>query len=177
MEFSCKWLPKIIELSDYEGNWNNYNEKLYEIFLNDFIKTKPKFKGKNIQTRKQPQLGNYEHGFIHLTTIANPDSTNINDRLPDLRRCERIEWNRKIIENYLCNDSSCDCRKIYYYEQNYKSTVRINLIFADVRYKVILERRNNYYLLITGYYMEYDYTIDKEIERAEEYEMQKAPID
>lgn len=177
MNFSCKWLPKIIELSDYNGNWNNYNDKLYEIFINDFIKNKPEFKGKKVQTRKQPQLGKYEHGFIHLTTVANPDPTDINDRLPDFRRCERIEWNKKIIDNYLCNDLDCNCRKIYYYEQNYKNTVRINLVFADARYKVVLEKRDNYYLLITGYYMEHNYTINKEISRATKYDMQKAPID
>ena len=177
MNFSCKWLPEIIELSDYDGNWNNYNDKLYEIFLNDFINTKPVFKGEYVRIRKQPRLGKYEHGFIHLTTVANHNQTNINDRLPDLRRCERMEWNKKIIDNYQCNDVSCKCRKIYYYEQNYKNTVRINLIFADARYKVVLEKRDNYYLLITGYYMEYDYTIYREIKRFIKYNMQKAPID
>lgn len=177
MGFKCKWLPKIIELSDFDGNWNNYNDKLYEIFLNDFINKKLEFKGKKVLTRKQPQIGKYEHGFIHLTTVANPESKDINDRLPDLRRSERIGWNKQIIKNYLCNDSDCNCRKIYYYEQKYKNTVRINLVFVDARYKVVLEERFNYYLLITGYYIEYDYIIKKEIKRTTEYEKQKAPID
>ena len=176
-EFNCKWLPNIIELTDYNGNWDEYYSALYDIFLNDFITTKPKFKNKIVQTRKEPRFNQYEHGFIHLTTVSNPDPKDMNDRLPDIRRCERISWNRKLIENHLCNEKVCVCKKIYYYEQKWKNTYRIHLVFPNARYKVILEKRPNYYLLITGYYMEYDYKIKKEIKKTEEFKEQKTPID
>ena len=74
--------------------------------------------------------------FTNTKATSNP-----NDRIPDLRRCERLKWNREIIENNNC----VGCKKKLYYEQYYKNNVRINLLFPDVRFKVILEKRDKYY--------------------------------
>ena len=98
-------------------------------------------------------------------------------RIPDLRRCERIEWNREIIENSECKKGCNRCKKILYYEHYYKNNIRINLVFVDARFKVIIEGRENYYLLITGYYMEFDNTISKEIKRYNQFNKQKTPLD
>ena len=176
--FNCKWLPQIITLEQYKNNWEAYNKELYNIFRRDFIENKLFFKNKIIRIRINPKENNYEHAFIHLTCINNSNNKDDpNNRIPDLRRCERIAWNRKIIENYTCNDTCTNCKKVLYYEQYYKNNIRINLVFVDAKFKVILEKRTNYTLLITGYYMNYNYTIKKEIERANTFAKQKTPID
>lgn len=41
---------------------------------------------------------------------------------------------------------------------------------------VIIEKRNNYNLLITGYYIEYDNMMDKYIKKYEQYKKQKTPL-
>ena len=92
------------------------------------------------------------------------------DRIPYLRRCERIKWNREIIENYICKYSCDNCKKVLYYELYYKNHIRVNLVFVDARFKVILEKRGNCVLLITGYYIPFDYTINKEIKRSKLFE-------
>ena len=47
----------------------------------------------------------------------------------------------------------------------------------DARFKVILERREGYILLITGYYIQFDYTLKKEIAKYNKYMKQKTPLD
>lgn len=176
IEKICKWLPPIIPLSDFGGNWNSYQKELYKIFLNDFIINKPIFENKTVEVRINPKENGYEHAFIHLTCESRDSHTDLNDRVPDLRRCERLPWNRKIIENYRCNYNCLNCKKISYYEEIYKNTVRIVLIFEDVRFKVILERRKKYILLITGYYITYNHILEKELYRAKLYFQQKTPL-
>lgn len=177
IEEICKWLPKIIKLEDYNGNWQLYNSTLYKIFIQDFIDNDLYFRNKKVEIRINPKQDNFEHAFIHLTCEAMNESTNLNDRIPDLRRCERIAWNRKIIENYKCNYNCVGCKKILYYEEYYKNTIRINLLFADVNFKVVIEKRDKYYLLITGYYIKYKYRLNKEVARANLYAKQKTPLD
>lgn len=175
--FKCFWLTPIISLEDYENDWDKYNKKLYEIFVRDFIANELVYKNKKIRVRINPKQNNYEHAFIHLTCISTKITDNPNDRIPDLRRCERIEWNREIIENSECKKNCASCKKILYYEHYYKNNIRINLVFIDARFKVILEKRDNYYLLITGYYIEFDNTISKEIKRFNQFNKQKTPLD
>ena len=175
--FECKWLTPIINFDDYENNWEKYNKKLYEVFIKDFIATNLYFKRKKVQIRINPKQDNYEHAFIHLTCTSTKMSDDPNDRIPDLRRCERIEWNRKIIENYNCIQNCIGCKKILYYEHMYNNNVRINLFFPDARFKVIIEKREKYFLLVTGYYIEFDRTIEKEYERYNKFEQQKTPLD
>ena len=129
---NCKWLPKIVECKDYT-KWNDYLECIYEIFKEDFIDNKPIFEGKVVNFRKAPMDGKYEHTFIHLTHKDEyHKSNNPNDRVPDIRRAERIGWNRAI--------------------------------------------RENYNLLITGYYVEYNNAMKKYIKKYEKYKMQKTPL-
>lgn len=177
IEEVCKWLPKIITLDDFNGNWELYKDELYKIFVNDFINNPLYFKNKKVEIRTNPKQNNYEHAFVHLTCETMKDGININDRIPDFRRCERIAWNRRIIENYPCNYSCNNCQKILYYEEYYKNTIRVTLLFYDVRFKVILEKRTNYFLLITGYYIKYDKILKKEIIKVQKFNKQKTPLD
>lgn len=172
----CKWLPTIIPFSDY-GDWKEYQDVLYEIFKKDFIDTKPIFQDKQVNYRKHPMEGKYEHAFIHLTHKDEfHNSQDPNERLPDLRRSERISWNRKIIENYNCNENCINCNKVRYWEQYYKNNVRVYLLFEDVKFMVVIEKRKSYNLLITGYYIEHNYMMRKYINRAVQYKQQKTPL-
>lgn len=173
----CKWLPPLLKLEDYNGDWNSYNNELYKIFKNDFIENTMLFNKKPIQVRVNPKQNNYEHAFIHITCVTMNGAKNMNDRIPDLRRCERIAWNRKIIENYPCVFECENCYKILYYEEYYKNTIRISLLFYNQNYKVVLEKRKNYYLFITGFYINYNHRLKKEMDKVVKYNKQKTPLD
>lgn len=172
----CKWLPDILECVDF-SKWNEYLEGIYVIFKRDFIDSKPFFEGKIVNYRKAPMDGKYEHTFIHLTHKDEyHNSSNPNDRVPDSKRSERIGWNRAIIENFKCNYTCENCDKVLYFEKYYKKNVRSYLLFKDAKFLVIIEKRESYNLLITGYYIEYNNAMNKYIEEYNKYKKQKTPL-
>lgn len=88
------WLPPLIELKDYDGNWNSYIEAVFACFYKDFIDSQPKYQNKWIRCRRD-LLDGKEAAFWHCISEGAEESS----RIPDLRRCERIEWIRAIIEH------------------------------------------------------------------------------
>jgi hypothetical protein len=172
----CKWLPDIVECTDF-AKWNEYLDNIYEIFRKDFIENKPIFENRIVNYRRAPMDGKYEHTFIHLTHKDEfNNSSNPNDRIPDPRRSERIKWNKKIIENYICEETCNGCEKILYFEEYNGNNIKVYLLFKDEKFLVILEKRRNYNLIITGYYIYYDNAMDKYIKKYELYKKQKTPL-
>lgn len=172
----CKWLSPIVTCQNY-NKWNEYLEYIYNFFKVDFIDTKPIFDGKIVNFKKAPMDGKYEHAFIHLTHKDEfHNSSDPNSRIPDPRRAERIRWNRQIVENYLCNENCVECDRVFYFEQYYKNRVRAYFLFKDVRFLVIIEKREEYNLLITGFYIEYENAMKKYIKKYETYKKQKTPL-
>ncbi len=173
---NCEWLPEIVECKDYT-KWNEYLDSIYKIFKADFIDTRPIFEGKKVNYRSEPMDGKYESAFIHLTHKDEFHiSNNPNDRIPDPRRAERIGWNKAIIENYKCDRKCADCEGVLYYEAYYKNKIRSYFLFKDSRFLVILEKREKFNLLVTGYYVEYDNAMNKHIKKYEKYKKQKTPL-
>ncbi|MFA5555016.1 MAG: hypothetical protein WCZ89_04020 [Phycisphaerae bacterium] len=89
-----EWLPTLILLEDFDGNWDRYINEVFSIFYQDFIETQPKFRGQWVRCRRD-LINGKEAGFWHCTSEG-ADEIN---RTPDLRRCERIRWVRAIIEH------------------------------------------------------------------------------
>ena len=94
------WLPELIEMNDFGGDWDSYLEALYSHFKADFIDTMPYYQGLPVQVnhRKYSET-DLEAGFWHMTS-RNPnygDHTEEN-RICEPERCKRIRWVRKIIE-------------------------------------------------------------------------------
>ena len=176
-DFKCKLLPPILDFNDFDNDWDKYKDELYLQFVNDFITKKTEYDKLKVSIRSNPKENNYEHGFIHLTTIKSPDSSNdVNDRIPDLRRCERLKWVKILIENYPCIKKCNNCNGIQYYEEYYKNNIRINLVLPEAKFKVVLEKRSNYYLLITGYYLTYNHNVKKELQKIAKFQKQKTPL-
>lgn len=80
------------------------------------------------------------------------------------------------IDNYKCKEKCNNCDKVLYFEEYYKKNVRVYLLFKGVKFLVILEKREKYNLLITGYYVEYEHTMRKYIKKYEQYKKQKTPL-
>src|SRR5215831_7742072 len=91
------WLPDIIPLEDYGGDWNRYLEAVYECFRHDFKDRQRQlvFRGRPVGTRYHPAYENKDYSFWHLIQEGQVEE----ERTPDFRRCERIGWIRAIIEN------------------------------------------------------------------------------
>jgi hypothetical protein len=155
------WLPPLILLNDYKGNWNLYLDILYQYFINDFVKSSPNFESKRINIKRHPIEKNKEATFWHLISKGEEEA----DRLPDMRRCERIRWPRPMIDNQLDN------AKIRIWKnKRRRGETRIVIAVEDFSYVVILAERRNYCVLWTAYCVEFK-SMRKKLEK--EYENYK----
>jgi hypothetical protein len=147
MKIYLENLPKLICLSDHDGNFQSYINAVYAIFENDLIKNCPKFGSHKLSLKNLPLFQNRSYTFYHLTHKGNIE----NEREPDLRRCERIGWIKSAIEN-----TENWNLKFWEQQRNGKSRICINLsVEDDVDYFVILDVRINCVIIWTAFIAEY----------------------
>ncbi len=133
-------LPDLILLEDYRGDILTYLEEVYQIFNNDFVRSKPTFQGVRLGLKKYPIIEEKEYTFYHMTHSGDIE----NDREPDLRRMERIPFPRPIIDN-----SSHPDLKVWKNQRG--SDIRILIWHEKEEYLVILTQRKDYILPWTAY--------------------------
>ena len=148
-----EWLPKL-EPYQCGKEWIEYSYYLYSIFEHDFIKTNPKLDKKKVQVRKYPMYNNKYEAYFHLTCKDYKIGTG--ERSPDLKRCERIRWPKAFINNFFDRD-------LLVWKMPYKSVFGIILMSKSKRHIVILEERNDYYLLITAFYYDHQHSYIKKL--------------
>ncbi len=167
----CKWLPELVLFENFKS-WDDYQDTLYNIFCSDFKNTFPMFEGKRVKIRFHPIEYGKEEAFFHVTC---QDYMKDGERVPDFRRCERIKWIRKFIENYGCNLDECpECNGLKVWEETYKSNARIHILFEEERFMVVIEKRKEYCLLITAFYFEHDHALRKKLAKYEAYKAKNA---
>jgi hypothetical protein len=133
-------LPEIVCLEDCGGDILNYIEVIYDIFKEDFVTNKPFFEGRRLGLKKYPYVEGKEYTFYHMTHDGNVED----ERIPNLRRCERMPFPRPIIEQ--SNHSSVKCWK------NKRGTKdRILIFYEQEDYLVVLEDRGDFILPWTAY--------------------------
>lgn len=134
------WLPHLVLFDDYDGNWERYLRVLYTHFKHDFIDSQPEFKGTRLGLKRYPVIEGKEATFWHVISEGNVEE----ERLPDLRRCERIRWPRPVIEH-----AAEPVIKVWENERNGEK--RINLWLENQEYLVVLAVRKTYILLWTAF--------------------------
>jgi hypothetical protein len=90
MSLPPDWLPELVTLQDYGGDWVRYLEAIYGHFRQDLVLTPPAYPGRRFALKRHPLVQGKEATFWHLISEGRVEA----DRLPDLRRCERIRWPR-----------------------------------------------------------------------------------
>lgn len=165
------WLPKLEFWEDYGSDYSKYQDALYEIFKSDFIKSRPEFEGKQVNIRRHPIEYGREEAFFHVTC---QDYMKNGERVPDLRRCERIRWVRAFIENYNCDPVQCEaCEGIKVWSEPYKNTARVHMLLEEERYMVVVKRRDSYCLLITAFYFNQEHSLRKKLKHYEQYKVKE----
>lgn len=144
------WLPDTVSLEDYNGSWHEYIEAVYEIFRRDFVLDKPYFRGQRLRLKRYPMSQEKESTFWHMTS----EGSNEKERVPDLRRCERISWVKPIIEN--SRDTSVKA-----WENKRKGETRVCLWLEGYEYLVVLARRRDFILPWTAYTVSRSHQKDK----------------
>ncbi len=134
------WLPSLVFLEDYSGNWERYLNTLYDFFKQDFINSRPVFEGRRLGLKHHPLSQGKEATFWHLISQGDNEP----ERTVDIRRCERIRWPRPIIEN--SDDST-----VKMWRNKRGTETRICLWLEAQEYLVILADRGRYILPWTAY--------------------------
>ena len=136
-----EWLPEIIKLEDFNGDWDNYLEALYNVYLHDFKHARPVFRGIQLSVKWHPLIKGKEATFWHIISEGEIED----ERIPDIRRCERIPWPKPIIEN--SNENNI---KVW---QNKRKgdKIRICIYFEEIEYLVVIAKRKTKLIFWTSY--------------------------
>jgi len=137
------WIPALVQISDYSGDWDKYLNALYQFFRIDFIDSKPQFHGTPVGITKHPYSQGKEATFWHIISEGNVEE----DRTPDFERCKRIRWPRAIIEQ-------CDGETSIQVWENMRGREKhtlIRLIYAENDYLIVLVWHKAIVLLVTAY--------------------------
>jgi hypothetical protein len=143
MSDSPDWLPPLVLLEDFEGNWDSYFNAIYAYFKQDFVESRPIFQGRRLGLKRFPLTHGKEATFWHMIQEGKVEEK----RTPGLRRCERIRWPRPIIEH----DGD---HTVKVWRNRRGSEKRVCLWFQQETYLVILADRGDYILLWTAYLVE-----------------------
>lgn len=134
------WIPELIQLDDYGGNWHAYIDAVYDVFRRDFVSSKPIFQGQRLRLKRYPVHQEREATFWHMTSEGEREE----ERLPDLRRCERIGWAKAVIEH--SGDPS-----VKVWENQRRGEARVCLWLERAEYLVVLAKRRDYALMWTAF--------------------------
>lgn len=146
MNFNFSWLPELFT-QDQHTTFDEYYEEVFKIFKRDFIDSKLSFNDKNIGLQKEPMVNGKPQTFHHMTTedvIKKDEKT----RVIAKDRCERIAWNRAIIESKYVG------LKIF---KETRSHNRKNVViwFVEKDFVIVLREAPTYYVFITSYPIKY----------------------
>lgn len=146
-------LPKIITIDEYGGDFHSYIDAIFNVFDCDFNKHKTKFGSHILRLKYHPEFQDRAYTFYHMTHKGEKED----ERVPDLRRCERMSWARPTIEK-------TQEYNLRFWEQKRKGKSRV-CIWLDVdngdNYFVILDVRKTFVLLWTAFYAEKPHHVKK----------------
>lgn len=131
-------LPVIVP---FTGIWAEYVEAIYQVYVESVVDADLSFKGLRISCQYRPESQGKHFGFWHVISEGDVED----DRLPDLRRCERITWVAYLIANA---ENEPD---ISWWENKRGRDTHVVIWHQAENFVVILAERNGYYLLKTAY--------------------------
>ncbi len=169
MNNAPEWLPPLVRLDEFGGEWSQYIEAVYAHFRADFVASQPRCGKKAIGLKRHPLLDGKEATFWHITSEGREEDK----RVPDLRRCERIRWPRPMIEHH--THKSIRCWPNTRTSAGRRNERRIVLWLYDDDYVVVLADRGRYVLLWTAYYVSWAHTRRKLLREYEEYLKRQTP--
>jgi hypothetical protein len=128
-------------LLEFLGDWSRYVEVLYEVYIDEIAYAHLTFLQLPVRCKFNPPSKGKGFGFWHVIQ----DGPDEEERIPDLRRCERIRW-----IPWLIRQAGVD-QRITWWEEKRGSTRDVLLWFEEMVYVVVLAKRRNYLLLKTAY--------------------------
>ena len=138
------------ELCNFSGNWQVYEDELYQIYLDTVVHAGLRFQGVPVRAQYRPDTRAKGFSFWHLISEApSKDNKNEEDRIPDFDRCARIRWVGWLINSMGNNGFS-------WWENKRGRDTHVVLWAEQHDFAVVLAKRHTqdgpkYYLLKTAY--------------------------
>lgn len=158
------WLPPLITLNEFKGDFGSFLEVIYQRFKRDFVRSRPNFKGLSVAIKRYPMVLGKEATFWHLVSEGKDEE----NRTPDLRRCERICWPRSVIEH--ASDHNVKC----WSNTRRRGEKRWVLWLESAEYLVVLADRRDYVVLWTAYQVTEEHRKRKLNKEFEKYRAQQS---
>lgn len=158
------WLPPLVLLNEFGGDWNAYESAVYAGFVADFVRTRPRWPGKRVGLKRHPLIQGKEATFWHFISEGQTEA----DRLPDLRRCERIRWPKPTMEAFIERRPGPDDR-IVWWKNVRGGEDRYLLALPDFSYLVVVADRGEFVLPWTQYCVEHEHQRRKYRKECESY--------
>lgn len=139
---------RLPDLLPFDGDWHAYVEALYETYRRDFIQSVPAVEpSRRWAVKRHPEYEGKHATFWHLVSEGDVEQ----DRLPDLRRCERLPWARYLVDAALGGHIGTS---MYCWEQIRGKERRVLLAPNAFDYVVVLADRKDYVMLWTAFYVD-----------------------
>ena len=68
------WLPALLLLEDHHGDWLRYFEAVYAAFEQDFVMSKPEFRGKRLGLKRHPEYDGKSATFWHMMSTGEDEA-------------------------------------------------------------------------------------------------------
>lgn len=108
------------------------------------------FRGEKLALKRDRLIEGKEATFWHIISEGRQEA----ERLPDLRRCERVRWPRPVVDH-------ADAPELKVWCNHRHGEERVCLWFEAQDYLVVLARRKRYLLLWTAYPVTQEHTRGK----------------
>lgn len=142
--------PDLVEMNafpgdDYASRWKNYEEAIYQIYLDTVAFGRLEFRGQSVNCQFRPETHGKHFAFWHMMQEAALGKAE-DDRTIDLERCKRVAWIGWVIRN---SDIEPEIR-VFRQTLRWGETSWVLWLYA-YDYAVILWERSNYFLLKTAF--------------------------
>ena len=144
-----EWLQELFPVTPWQ---HDTFDKLYQLFEQDFKVSQPVYDGRTVWFFPEMEDGK-EKIFWHLTSR---DDKEAGERLPDLRRCERLPWVRPML------DYHCKPEILAWDHLEGDGTIKTYVWLENYDFIVILKKyEDGGRRLITSFWVEYENTKSK----------------
>lgn len=154
--------PDLLCLEDFNGNFKDYFYAVYDVFERDFLKSNPYFEEIKVTAPRYPEVDGLSRTFYHITHEGDDEQ----NREPDFRRMERISFPKFKIVNH-------PNRELLVWEKQIGRDTRIHILNVEQSYLLVLNKRKNFILLWTAFFISQKHTLRKKMKEYETFNKAK----
>ncbi len=155
------WLPHLVPLSNYGGDWQAYEAALLKLFDLEYLVELPRLSTHEVRITCTPLVKSVNPTFWHIITTTRWEGDAQEDRIRKQSRCERILWPKAILKAMSEVLAKTAAHPVKYWANERQGEKQILVALDDFSYLVVLKLRadaksgKKYLVLWTAYDVEF----------------------